>query len=576
MTTGSQKVSFIIGGVQKGGTTALFRYLEDIPSLAMSTVKETHFFDDEQDVDWESPDYDRYHALFPPADGRPRGEATPIYLYWPNALERIARYNPDAKLIFLFRDPVQRAWSQWKMEFARGWETMPFDRAIREGRARVDSPENPGFHRVFSYVERGFYAEQLRRVYALFPKEQVLSIRSEDLDARPNQTLARICAFVGVEAPAPVEPRRELVAKDIAYPSTLTDADIAHLAGLYAEDLAEFGALSGLDVGTWCRPRPTGKRAKVLDGLRLDGLGLEIGAGYGPLTAGQPDLNCRSLDHLDQAGLQAKFAQTGNDVSLVPPVDYVWNGERYLDLVGETRFDWIVASHVIEHVPDMIGFINECAEILAEGGVLSLVVPDKRRTFDVYRPPTGLDGLIDAHLQGRRKSSPGLAAEFGIQLAKLDGRDIWTETDRGTPRFEMDPWRAKHIMERAASGDYVDIHAWVFTPSGFRLLIADLNALGLIGLREARFEAGGDHEFLIQLSRHGQGPDVGRETLSRRALYEQPEAMSAHPPPEPMPTAVGLAAENADLRRSLEEIRGSTVWKLTAPLRWLGRARARS
>jgi len=258
--SGDQKVSFIIAGVQKGGTTALFRYLEDIPSLAMSTVKETHFFDDESGVDWAEPDYGPYHALFPPADGRPRGEATPIYIYWPKSLERIARYNPAAKLILLFRDPVQRAWSQWKMEYARDWESMPFDRAIREGRARVDSPENPSFHRIFSYVERGFYAAQLKRLYALFPQEQVLLIRSEDLNAQPNETLARICAFVGVGEPPHAEPRRELEAKNIAYPSTLTDEDVAYLSNLYAEDQAAFGPLSGLDVSRWCKTRPAAAR----------------------------------------------------------------------------------------------------------------------------------------------------------------------------------------------------------------------------------------------------------------------------------------------------------------------------
>lgn len=247
-----QKVRFIIGGVQKGGTTALFRYLEDIPSLAMSTVKETHFFDDEQDVDWDRPDYGRYHALFPPADGRPRGEATPIYIYWPNSLERIARYDPGVRLIFLFRDPVERAWSQWKMEYARGWETMPFAQAIREGRARVDSPENPGFHRVYSYVERGFYADQLERLYALFPKERVLLLRSADLDGDPDGTLARICGFIGAAGPAgPVARRRELVARDIAYPSTLTPADVAYLRGLYADDQRRFAALAGFDLVDW-------------------------------------------------------------------------------------------------------------------------------------------------------------------------------------------------------------------------------------------------------------------------------------------------------------------------------------
>jgi glycosyltransferase involved in cell wall biosynthesis len=246
-----EKVGFLVGGVQKGGTTALFRYLQDVPSLAMAPVKEAHFFDDECE-DWSDPSYAHYHAMFPDWDQRLRGEVTPSYLYWPNCLERIARYNPAMKLAFVFRDPVERAWSQWKMEYARGWETEPFARAIREGRARVDSPEAPGFHRVFSYVERGFYGRQLKRVYELFPKEQVLVLLSEDLDRRPDETLARLCGFLGVESPdGPVTPRRELTAKDIDYGQVMTDEDVAYLRELYAEDVQTFAALTGLPVQGW-------------------------------------------------------------------------------------------------------------------------------------------------------------------------------------------------------------------------------------------------------------------------------------------------------------------------------------
>ena len=190
--------------------------------------------------------------MFAPPDGRPRGEATPIYLYWPNCLERIARYNPAMRLVFIFRDPVQRAWSHWRMEFARGWESQPFAWCIREGRARVDSPEAPGFHRVYSYVERGFYAAQLRHALTLFPREQMLLLRSEDLDRRPGDALARLCDFVGAPGPAgPVTPRRELTAKDIDYGQPITDADVALLRDLYREDLTLFGQISGLDVGEW-------------------------------------------------------------------------------------------------------------------------------------------------------------------------------------------------------------------------------------------------------------------------------------------------------------------------------------
>ena len=246
------KVDFLIGGAQKAGTTALFRYLEDLSSVSLAPVKECHYFDDEIGVDWSAPDYAYYEAMLPPPDGRPRGEATPIYLYWPNSLERIARYNPAMKLIFLFRDPVARAWSHWRMEYARGWESESFAWSIREGRARVDSPEAPGFHRVHSYVERGFYGAQLARALALFPRQQLLLLRSDTLEAKPAETVARIGRFIGAaRAPQRVTPRREMVAPTIDYAQEITKADKLYLRGVYAQDLRRFGELSGLPVADW-------------------------------------------------------------------------------------------------------------------------------------------------------------------------------------------------------------------------------------------------------------------------------------------------------------------------------------
>jgi hypothetical protein len=249
----SPEVSFLVAGVQKGGTTALFTHLvHDLPSVQMAPEKEVHFFDDETRVDWSAPDYGRLHDAFPAKDGRPRGEVTPIYVYWPESLERIARYNPAMKLVLLFRDPVRRAWSHWRMEYARGWESEPFAWCIREGRARVDSAEAPGFHRVFSYVERGFYAQQLERLLTLFPREQLLLLTSDELKADPGGVLGRIAAFLGAEPPAgPVAPRRELEARPIDYGQAITADDVAHLRGIYADDTRRFAMLSGLPVAGW-------------------------------------------------------------------------------------------------------------------------------------------------------------------------------------------------------------------------------------------------------------------------------------------------------------------------------------
>jgi hypothetical protein len=252
----ARPLDFILGGVQKCGTTALSRYLADLPGVHMEDV-ELHFFDDETGVDWADPDYAAYERRVGGAEGDVRGDDTPIYLYWPNSLERIRAYRPDIKLIFLFRDPVDRAWSHWRMEYARGLEAEPFAWCIREGRARLARSSTPGFHRVQSYVERGFYGAQLARVLRLFARDQVLCLLSSDLLGDPTSTLGRICRFIGAPEPAgPVTPRVERPGIEMDYGASMTAADVEWLRGLYRDDIQTFAALSGLDVTPWLQPPP--------------------------------------------------------------------------------------------------------------------------------------------------------------------------------------------------------------------------------------------------------------------------------------------------------------------------------
>lgn len=242
-------VQAIVIGAQKAGTTALFDYLSEEPGLAVPDVKEIHFFDDET-LDWSSPDYDFYHRRFPPADGRLRLEATPIYAYWPNCLERIAAYNPAARLILALRDPVERAWSHWRMEYARGAETLPFAQCIRTGRQRLFAAEPWGHHREFSYVERGFYGEQVARALSLFPRDQLLVLKAEDLQTTPGDVLATVRAFLGLEArSAPDLPRRVHVGREMDYGSALTAEDADFLRGVYAADMKRLEALTGVRFG---------------------------------------------------------------------------------------------------------------------------------------------------------------------------------------------------------------------------------------------------------------------------------------------------------------------------------------
>lgn len=233
----------MIAGVQKAGTTALYLYLAEDPSFAMCRVKEPHFFDAEG-RDWSSSDYSDYHSLFPPRSGRPCGEATPIYIYWRPALERIARYNPAMRFVILLRDPVERAWSHWRMEVARGAEARPFDWCIRAGRDRVvDAPG--GRHRVFSYVERGFYAEQLEHLFRLFPTAQVLLLRSDDLQADPGPVLNRLRRFLGLPEGRAPRPHLAHVGPPVRPGLGLNSKDADHLRTIYAHDNERLRALAG-------------------------------------------------------------------------------------------------------------------------------------------------------------------------------------------------------------------------------------------------------------------------------------------------------------------------------------------
>jgi hypothetical protein len=139
------------------------------------------------------------------------------------------------------------------MEYAKENDTMSFPQAIRSGRSRVMSdPSAPGFHRVYSYVERGFYAQQLRRVYASFPRDQVLVLENRMLSHDLDCTLNRIWRFLDLAPPASAAaPIRENAAFEHDYGYEFDRRDGEFLYRLFRWDIEAFGELSGLDVSHW-------------------------------------------------------------------------------------------------------------------------------------------------------------------------------------------------------------------------------------------------------------------------------------------------------------------------------------
>jgi hypothetical protein len=303
-------VNFLIVGTQKGGTTALAQFLANHPQICMAPAKEVHFFDYDQNYLSTHPIWlgvpphllpqnlndppieptnrtglafvqqslhqaqelpqmlnpctsqpltpiDRYHTFFPNyTDRLAIGEATPIYMYFPWIADRIKTYNPNMKLIILLRHPVERAYSHYQMERARGWEWLPFPLAIRLESLRLDiakitdkygKPERSSL-RTHSYCDRGFYSRQIKNLLRYFPREQMLVLLNEDLQQQHHQTLKRVYQFLNVDSSViPPEPERVLSGNY----QPMSQSDRNYLLQQCDREIDTLAAMLELDLSHW-------------------------------------------------------------------------------------------------------------------------------------------------------------------------------------------------------------------------------------------------------------------------------------------------------------------------------------
>ncbi len=206
--------SFIIAGVQKGGTSSLYYYLDQHPDVHLPLKKETNYFDlyIKRGINW-------YKGFFPILDeNRITGEATPSYFFHPKVPLRIAQGLPAVKIIILLRDPIERAFSHYKMEVRRHKEpNKDFLSALKLEQERLVEINNLDLatrqqwenNRVFSYASRGLYSEQVQNWVTNFDKNQILFLKSEEFFSEPQKILNEVCDFIGIEhfVPRTLKPR---------------------------------------------------------------------------------------------------------------------------------------------------------------------------------------------------------------------------------------------------------------------------------------------------------------------------------------------------------------------------------
>lgn len=304
----------------------------------------------------------------------------------------------------------------------------------------------------------------------------------------------------------------------------------------------------------------------VLGQIKREGYGLEIGPAFNGIAPKRLGFNVHIMDHLSRPELVEKYRGV-HPVDKIEEVDFIWRGERYAEITGRTKFyDWIIASHVVEHTPDFVGFLNNCDEVLKDDGVLILAVPDRRYMFDYFRPLTSIGRVIDSHLEARKAPTPGSIVEYHLNFVQRDGHYIWQAGSATEFEYDEDVsfQRARELLDLAARDEqYHDVHTWCFVPHSFRLMVYDLHRLGLIALQEAFFYSTETFEFYVSLSRQGRGSELARLELLNRVEAEVAQTKNKLAP---------LKQEIASLRQSLS-------WRVTSPLRVLGgmvRGRRRS
>ncbi len=254
------RVDFLICGTQKGGTTALHSYLGQHPQIGLASVKEAHYFDTEDNFRDGAPDYAAYHRLFDfTTTHAVRGEATPIYMYWQDAPRRIWEYNPRMRIIVILRNPVRRAFSHWNMWRSEGREPLPFWDALHQERARSHRAR-PLQDRLYSYVDRGYYCEQLRRIWRFFPEEQTLILRSDDLRMRPTATLDRVFGFLGIRSLRGIAARAP---HSRGYPVPMTQREHDYLRTVFEPEIRALERMLGWDCSGWLAEPLPGRLTSV-------------------------------------------------------------------------------------------------------------------------------------------------------------------------------------------------------------------------------------------------------------------------------------------------------------------------
>ena len=296
--------------------------------------------------------------------------------------------------------------------------------------------------------------------------------------------------------------------------------------------------------------------------------GLEIGALNKPVVSRRMG----PVEYIDRASreeLQRWYEVNPEvDVNDIVPVDHVWGDQSLKECVGGREYGYLIASHVIEHVPDLFGWLGEIAAVLAPGGLAAFAVPDKRYTFDILRRTSGPAELVDAYVRGLRKPDARQIFDHFHHFRDLGSAEIRAGA---APADAPAPHPAREVMELCRkvqiSGEYIDTHCWVFTPRSM-LAVLDLgNSLGVLPFEIAALEPTpqGTNEFLLILRRLPDSLDAAGQRAAFDASRQRITLPEEGAGTDGEVETLAMQAHLAQTR--LAAMEASTSWRITAPLR---------
>ncbi len=255
------------------------------------------------------------------------------------------------------------------------------------------------------------------------------------------------------------------------------------------------------------------REMRFLDGITKEQKGLEIGPSHSPVVPKREGYHVETLDWLDQAGLRERYKNDCVNLDAIEPVDYVWKSGSYSRLIQKSDYyDYIIASHMIEHTTDFAGFLQDCSNLLKKDGILRLAVPDKRYCFDHYRYTTSLAEVLNNAYMPNDLQSVGNVAEYYMNVVSRKGQISWKKPvlpgldflmkhSSRDYRFLHDKHTAMDGMRRVCENQYIDIHHYVFTPASFALLIYDLRVLEVIDMKITHMWNTRRNEFIVTLQK---------------------------------------------------------------------------